>query len=251
VIGVDVRTIRGVLALFAASTLMVLTACAGDDLDGPAEDAEVTQADGTAAPTTPAVEDRIQDASIAPGDFSGEALAVFGREQVHAGYEEMSQFANEVTFDADLLPAENPAAADFEAVAARMTPRAAADLQNQVARARDGDAEAVEALEGISFWGLAGEGVSYHTDGPIVINHTISNPRVEVDHSTGAPRLGVTFDQAAQARILSDGEPTIVPMSKTITYWLVPSSSGERTWDIDGTRSSWRTEQWVPDTGTY
>ena len=53
-------------------------------------------------------------------------------------------------------------------------------------------------------------------------------------------------------RIAYNGQPSLVPMQKTISFWLVPAPSGTRhQWQIDSINNQWSVGDPVPDTGSY
>jgi hypothetical protein len=235
-------------AILAFGLALTLSACGGGT-----EQAVSDAGETASAPATSVVDDRIQAPAVAPGNFSGEAVEVFGQDRVNAGYEETVDYATAITFDEDLLPVrEGRTAADFEAATGRMTPSAAEGLRETIRRAVAGDEEAQSSLEGVVFYDLGGDGVTYHASGPIVVNRGITNPSVAVDRSTGSERLQVTFDESGDLRVLVTGSPSTVTMYKTTTYWLTPAPEGSgHTWLIDGIQSSWGSKGAVADTGTY
>ena len=152
-------------------------------------------ADESAASSSPS-ENRIQDAVVEAGVFTGEAVAVWGQEKVDLGYTEMAQLSADITFDGDLLssrPEDTWTPEEFDTVAQRMTPQAAEGYRRMVLSALQDDEQADSTLQGITFHNVQGEGVALATDGPLVVNHRISQPTASVDRSTGSERLEITF----------------------------------------------------------
>jgi hypothetical protein len=88
--------------------------------------------------------------------------------------------------------------------------------------------------------------------GPLVVNHGISAPSAPVDRTAGAECLGIRFSQHGDLCITSSGQGWLVPLDKTVTFWLEPAAAGSgRTWSIDAFQTFWNSSDLVADTGTY
>lgn len=246
------RSRRKVVTVFLAGALSFGVGACGSPAADSAPPAPSSAS--VSAPVNPAGDERIQSAVIAEGNFSGEAVNLFGQDKVDAAYDEMTTYAQTITFDEDLLvKVEGRSAAEFDAPAAYMTPKAAADYRATVERALTGsDSTAESALEGVSFYNVSGDGVAFASSGPLIVNHQINSASVAVDRSTGVERLQLTFSQHGDLRISQNNQASLVPLDKTTSFWLTPAPAGSgRAWLIDGIQNSWKASAPVADTGSY
>lgn len=240
----------------AERLLVVLTALALVGCGSAAEPSRPPVAATATATATadPAIDDRIRDAEVVRGAFAGDAVERFGQDEVDAGYAEMAEFMSEQTFNEDLIGArvDSLSAEDFEGLTDRMTPTMTEGYRQAVTRALDGDEETAGTVQAITYYGFTSDTVEFASDGPLVVNHRITNPKVGVDTSTGPTRLAVSFQHSGDIRVTSEGAAQVVPVEKSVTFWLVPTPDGsDHRWQIDGFSGNWEMGDLKPDTGQY
>jgi hypothetical protein len=251
------RSRRRIIAVFLGTSIVFGVGACGNaaaEHVPPAPTAAVATATATAPDTAPVTVDRTPVASYAPFAASGEAVDVFGQDAADIGYQEAAQFVGSTTFDDTLLTGSTDTltADAFDDHLDRMTPSMADAYKTIVTKALTDDEKAVSTLEGYSYFGFGGDGVNFQATGPLVINHSLSNPRVTVDRSTGTPRLAVTVDQHGDVRMVQNGAPVLVPTDKAIALYLVPNPAGsQHAWQIDGVSTNWQVNEPTPDTGSY
>lgn len=245
---------RTTAALASAAALLVLTACG----DTGGSDAHASGADpSTAAPSSteaPEETSRIAPPDIDPQEFGGEAVDVFGRDMVDAGYAEAAAFTAETSFREELLSATiaAPTVEQLTGPTDWMTPSMAADYTDGIRRAVDGDAEAQKGVSSMHFFFAPTQGYEPQPSGPLLVNHVITGTDVSVSRTTGVDRLVVTLQQDADYRLLRNGAPVLSHLSKSATLWLVPAAPGSpHRWAVDGYQAGWESTDGVPDTGTY
>jgi hypothetical protein len=189
-----------------------------------------------------------QKPTVEKATFTADAVRVFGRAKVDAGYREMVEFALENSFQDDRLRGRNgngPSA--YASVTSRMTPSLRDSFNDSIRRSIKGDEDEGESVSTIAF-GEPSKGVILPKSGPIAVNQSITSPKVEVDRTNGTPRLGVTVTQRANLRIIFNGKPGLVAARKTVTYWLVEDRTGSgKTWLIDGYDGRWHADAPVPE----
>jgi hypothetical protein len=228
-------------AVVALALLVGTTSCTGADADRPAG--------STAHSITPLFE-RIAAPSVAPAQFEGEAVAVFGEALVDAGYAETAEFAALTTFDiVTLLPSPLRTEQQFLRHSDRMTARMAAEYRGVVERAFAGDAAAGDALYAARFFFNDDDEYQPRKGGPIVVDHVIEDPQVFVERGAGRDQLEVSFVQRADMLVQKNGAPAVWHLTKTATFWLDPGPPGDsRRWRIDGMDVAWSSD--APGQGT-
>jgi hypothetical protein len=189
--------------------------------------------------------------SIAPAEFSGEAVTAFGQDKVQAGYKEMAAFTSQQSFERKLLQSK-PAytADDFAAIRAQMTDRMRSDWDPTVAQAIAGDKQAKNTVRAVAYYDLTGGGYELATSGPPVVNESITSPTVSVDtNANGVKRLVVSFTHHGELRYTNNGTPVRIAFDKTATYRLVPAPAGSaHVWLIDGVQANYKSGKDIPDT---
>lgn len=209
----------------------------------------VSRAAATPSAATPPPTARIEQAALAPAQFSGPAVDLFGADDVQTAYEEVGAYLNLTTFNESLM-ARDASAEDFEFATAYMTPSMATDYRATVQRALSADdADASVNLNTMSFYQIDGndEGITFRSDGPLVTDHTIGNPQVSVSQQGS---LKVVVTETAQWHVNVNGAPSIVPVTKTSTFFLVPgqgTGNPPNSWLINGTQASWQAGEVTAD----
>lgn len=196
---------------------------------------------------------RIPAPTVEPATFTGPAVATFGQSDVDAAYQQAASFAGQYSYEEKLLPESGWTAGDFQGPTSQMTASAAEGYRQTVQKAIAGDANAQTSLEGVSYFGISGPDTTFASSGPLVVNRSLSGATASVDRSTGTPRLQMTVQEHGDLRVTYKGAKSLVPMDKTVTYYLVKNDSGQDglKWLIDGIHASWHVKTPVADTGTY
>ncbi|MGY1811083.1 hypothetical protein ACI8AF_27260 [Blastococcus sp. SYSU D00669] len=241
-----VRRLRGAAGLLAGA--LALAACGGTDpADRPASASSPSTM--TAAPSSPApaVPSRVEPATVAPASFSGPAVDQFGAEPVRTAYAEVAEYLDQATFNEDAMPSDpEPTAEAFEGLTAYMTPSMAADFRETVREAVADHQAAMDDLNSMVFNHMEGDGLEFG-DGQWVTDHTIGDPQAEVSPDGN---LKLVVVEKATVHIDQGGSPVLVPITKTSTFFLVPTTDGNRPWLINGITGQWETGSITPDTST-
>lgn len=240
------------VATLATALLLGLAACGSDDdvpsAGHPKTDIDLTQADPSGAsvpsnvPEAGAKADGSVDWCVGQDPFTGPAADQFGADNVMTAYCEMVEFTMTNAWVPTLMREDDPQAVEFSFMNDYMTANMQDSWAAVVQKALAGDDTADQQVQGLTVYGLVGEGVSFPEDDSLVRNQAAGSAALTLDKEgpNGDYRLGMTFTASADFRILKNGEPMLVPFTKDITYYLVPNGDATRPWLIDGSQAVYR-----------
>jgi hypothetical protein len=177
--------------------------------------------------------------------FGGEAAEVFGADNVMAAYCQMVGF----TLDASsFVPSMLRGPEDgkftpimFSSVKEYMTPKTAAAWDARVKAYLSGGAKDEGAVQTLMFHNIHNERSGLHVltreeagGRPVVIGKSFSPGSAGVTTYDGREHLEMTFTVRASIRVQKNGVEGTMPVTKTITYWLLPTGRDTKPWVIDG-----------------
>lgn len=188
--------------------------------------------------------------------FGGESAKTFGADNVMAAYCQMVGFTlDESAFFPSMLRGPEDGKFTpimFSSVKEYMTPRAAVSWDAEVKAYLAGDAKKEPDIQMIMFHNLNFKGIRVLTreeaqGRPIVIRKSFSPGAAEAVTYDGREHLGMTFTVRASVRAKKDGKEGTVPVTKTITYWLLPTGMDTKPWVIDSYEGTFKDEGFKPD----
>lgn len=175
---------------------------------------------------------------------TGPAATQFGAKNVLAAYCEMVGFTIDNSFTS--LMERAPQAQDFDFLKPWFTPGGWASVQKVVPGAvagsnpQQGDLFAITAFN-MSAGSVPGLRVRANQTAPLETGPSVTAAKTAVDTTQGVPRLAMTLTMTVQVGMsTTSGANYLVPLSKTVTYWLVPNGSPSRPWLIDAANGSIR-----------
>lgn len=239
-------------ALIVVALLLGSAAC-GSDGNGPSERSLAAQRsdepDASAAPpVAPEVDPTDYCASQGSEPFTGQAADHWGADNVMQAYCDMVNFTLvESSWVESLMrkPADGRVreAIEFSFVKQWMTPGMQAAWDADVQQALAGDEEALSKVQAMTFHNLTGEGIELPDRPDLVTNQSFSPAETWTDNlgPDGADRLAIKFTVSADVRLVQGGKSVVLPMEKTVTYFLVPADQDEPPWLIDGFSGTFRT----------
>jgi hypothetical protein len=260
-VSMSIRRI-GIAAMVTAA-LIGLSGCGGDD-PLPTTNAPISTAGtsgGGASASGPAIpsdapvvetgEDGSTDYCANQTPFAGPVADQWGADNVMQAYCEMVAFTlDDSSWINSLLvkPSKPRDAVEFSSVKKYMTTNAQASWDALVARYLSGDVkdatDAANQMYNLQFFDLEGDGMVFTQSDGLVNNKAFSPATLGTDSlgPDGADRLNMTFTVSADVALTYNGKPGTLPMSKTVTYSLVPTGQADIPWVIDGVTGNWHTD---------
>lgn len=260
----------------AAAALLALTACSNGGASTP--QADRTPSTSAASDSTP-----LPDASATPSDgtpeiesdletgqidhckdqtthFTGEAAQEFGAKKVMAAYCHMVTLAMTQSFVPSMMRKHDGfRAIEFSAPRDLMTPVAAADWDEDVARIVNGETDdySNSVLSLMMYNVTFGDHYDFYPASeqqPVFINQQFTPADTWIDDggNGGPARLGMEFIIKGNLFVTKDNKPYVSPMEKTYKFALVENGTHpDKPWLIDGWEGAMKFGQfsaWHPET---
>jgi hypothetical protein len=255
----------GAMAAVAAVAL-TLTACGGKDVpsaDHPTTNVKASQAPagasgGSASPAIPSNAPTVDPGHYCDGQapFTGEAADHWGADNVKQAYCFMVAYTlDESSWVTNLMqkPADGSARkpVEFSFVKQYMTSRMQTSWDDLVNKDLAGDEDSFNLVQAMTFYNLTGDGIAFPDRPDLVVNKSFSPAETWVDNlgPDGSDRLAMKFTVSGSVRLLQNNKPVLLPMEKTVTYFLVPTGQTDLPWVMDGFQGTYKTSALQPDNG--